>query len=332
MIKIESNNAGENLAKVLNFYGLLEDTREYKIMCPWHGDVNPSMKINLNDGSFFCFGCGLSGDALRFVMLANKEVDDLRACKRYYKILRSKKSKGIKLSAKQGTRSTEENKQAIIEAEDYYYGLKSIDWREEDSDLKDYMLGRGFTAEILTKAKAKYTYNNSYPIIFPMYDMKVFKGWVCRTTEKRIEKRRKYLYNEGFSRSNTLVGRYDSETVMVVEGYMDYMKAKMFGVRYVVALLGWKATDNQIKKLKAKGVKYIISALDNDKYGNEGTIYLKKFFEVIRFQYPEDKKDMGDLDNKAFGIANNKTKKLYRRVKDGISRQHQKSGKKVRVK
>lgn len=97
-----------------------------------------------------------------------------------------------------------------------------------------------------------------------------FKGWVCRTTVKEIEQKRKYLYNTGFSRANTVVGNYGSEKyVIIVEGYMDMLKFLQFGVDNVCAIFGWKMSDNQFKKLKASGIKFVISALDNDECGKK---------------------------------------------------------------
>jgi DNA primase len=219
VVQIETNKGGNELAKVLHYYGLLEGESEFKIVCPFHEDVNPSMKVDLADGSFFCFGCGASGNALKFVMLANKGLDDLEACKKYYKILHSKKVRHIKV--KHVVKAKQTNEQALIIASDYYYGLKTIDWTKEDGPEREYMRKRGFTAKTLNKCKAKLTYNKAYPIVFPMLDLHEFKGWVCRTNLKRIEQKRKYLYNEGFSRSNTLVGDYNSKVVVLVEGYMD---------------------------------------------------------------------------------------------------------------
>lgn len=310
MVQIELKIGPNELAKVLHFYGYLEDTEEYKKCCPFHdNDINPSMKINLKDGDFFCFGCGESGDALKFVTLANKKLDELHACMLYYEILKSNKVEHIKVNYKKETRY--DNKQAINEAHDYYYGLKTEDWKE-DSWEREYMNMRGFSNKTLRLCKAKLTYNESYPIIFPMYDLNKFKGWVCRTDVKAIEKKRKYLYNEGFSRSSTLVGNYNSEVVVLVEGYMDRLKMRQFGIKHVCAILGWKITDEQIDKLKKQGVKTIISALDNDVSGKKGTIYLKQFFNVIQFQFPKDCKDPGDMDSKTFKIAYLKTKKLFR--------------------
>ena len=43
----------------------------------------------------------------------------------------------------------------------------------------------------------------------------------------------------------------------------------------------------------------VVSALDNDDKGNKGTEYLKRFFEVIRFPYPEGVKDTGEMSEEA---------------------------------
>lgn len=316
-----TNNAigSEALAKVLYHYGLLEGDGEFKIVCPFHDDVNASMKVNLHDGSFYCFGCNVSGDALQFVKLANKKIDDLHACIEMYKILRSNSVRSIKVTRQ--ARPKPDDKQALIEAHDYYYGLKTIDWIHDKSDERKYMEKRGFGPTTLIKCKAKLTYNDSYPIIFPLIDLNEFRGWVCRTTTKSIEEKRKYLYNTGFSRRNTLVGNYSAKTVVLVEGYMDYLKMKQLGIEHVAAILGWKLTEQQITKLKKAGVETIISALDNDTCGEKGTKYAQKFFNVVRFQFPNGVKDPGDLDKSNFDKANLNTKQLYRRQKsNGINR------------
>ena len=45
-------------------YGL-DVKRNNMIVCPFHDDSDPSMK--LNDDYFYCFGCGASGDVIDFV-------------------------------------------------------------------------------------------------------------------------------------------------------------------------------------------------------------------------------------------------------------------------
>lgn len=283
------------------------------------------MMIDYEVGKFFCFGCNVSGDAMKFVNLMEKKLDDLQSCIKYYKIINGKKSReirGIKLHHK----TKIEDSDARNEAHDYYYGLKTIDWTEDSEEfgnVKDYMMDRGFRPTTLNKAKAKYTYNVSYPIVFPMIDNGKFKGWVCRTNLKHVEEKRKYLYNTGFSRRNTLVGYYKgNEPVFVVEGYMDKLKLNQYGLKRVVAILGWKITAEQIEKLKAQGIVTVISALDSDECGRKGTQYLGKHFNVVPFQYQTGCKDPGELNKKLYKLSYKNTLTKLKEHKNEHTERH----------
>ena len=73
---------GKELAKVLIYYGTISDVTvsEFNINCPFHNDPNPSMRIKLSEGTYFCFGCGLFGNAYDFVRNANPELNELQCC------------------------------------------------------------------------------------------------------------------------------------------------------------------------------------------------------------------------------------------------------------
>lgn len=58
---------------------------------------------------------------------------------------------------------------------------------------------------------------------------------------------------------------------------MDMLKLIQFGEENVIALFGWKATENQINKMKKAGIKKIICATDNDDCGVKGYHYLRNF-------------------------------------------------------
>lgn len=305
---------GIGLAKVLAYYGI--ELKE-KIICPFHGDINPSMKIDLVNGTFYCFGCGLSGNAYDFVKAAEKDkcLNDLEYLLLTFKIIKSNKIEKIQyIQGNVIDKSPEYYKESLEEAKYYYESLRTINWKKDEyKDIIDharkYMIDRGFTLNTLNNCKAKYTYNDSYEVIFPMYDNKKFKGWVCRTTKKDIEKKRKYLYNTGFHRRTTLVGDYRGQKVVyIVEGYMDWLKARQFGIKNAVAILGWKMTQEQEIKLKEEGVQIIISALDNDEYGRKGTDHLmRRFNKVVRFAYLKGYKDLGEMSAEQFNKMNNKT-------------------------
>lgn len=312
---------GDELAKVLWHYNLIPNTTSFsqKIVCPFHEDVNPSLIVNLECGTWFCFGCNQAGDAKKFVKLMEAKyngLNDLQACKKYIQILKSSKCSDITLN-RSLVKQKPLQRDLYNEAYDYYHGLKRIIWDDSETpeviEAKDYMMKRGFTSKTLTKCKAKATYDKSYGIIFPMLDNGKFKGWVCRTMVKSIEQQRKYLYNTGFSRATTLVGSYGTKDyVFVVEGYMDRLKFVQFGEENVVAILGWKMSAQQIQKLKDKGVTKVISALDNDECGRKGTEFLKKHFDVTRFRYLKGVKDPGDMTEALFKKMLNKTMKDFK--------------------
>ena len=320
------NEQGTKLAKVLWYYNLIPSTTSLsqKIVCPFHKDINPSMIVNLEDGSWFCFGCNLTGDAVKFVKLMETQhngLNDLQAYKKYLQILKSSKCSNIKLERSQ-VKQKSFQKDLYNEAYDYYHGLRKVNWRDsgesEVISARDYMIKRGFNPRTLAKCGAKVTYNQSYGLIFPMLDNKKFKGWVCRTMVKSIEEKRKYLYNEGFSRATTLVGTYGAKNyVFVVEGYMDRLKFVQFGEDNVVAILGWKMSPQQIQKLKDKGITKVISALDNDDCGKKGTEFLKKHFEVTRFAYLKGVKDPGEMTQESFNKMLRRTMKIFKNNQGG---------------
>lgn len=314
------NEKGTKLAKVLWYYNLIPSTASLsqKIVCPFHEDVNPSMIVNLEDGSWFCFGCNLTGDAVKFVKLMEREhngLNDLQAYKKYLQILKSDKCSSIELD-RSLVKQKPLQRQLYNEAYDYYHGLKRTIWDDPETpeiiSARNYMKGRGFNSGTLQKCGAKITYNQNYGLIFPMLDNGKFKGWVCRTMVKSIEEKRKYLYNEGFSRATTLVGTYGTKDyVFVVEGYMDRLKFIQFGEENVVAILGWKMSPQQIQKLKDKGITKVISALDNDECGKKGTKFLQKHFEVTRFTYLKGVKDPGEMTQKSFDKMLKRTMKNF---------------------
>ena len=42
--------------------------RNYSACCPFHQEKTPSFTVSPDKQFYYCFGCGASGDALRFVM------------------------------------------------------------------------------------------------------------------------------------------------------------------------------------------------------------------------------------------------------------------------
>lgn len=244
--------------------------------------------------------------------------NDLQGCKKFFQILKSDECSRIRIQRVEKVKKT--SKQMYAEAYDYFHGLSKVNWRkksdlDEVNEVRSYMVKRGFTTSTLNKIDARVTFSKNYELIFPMLDNGKFKGWVCRTNIPEVEQKRKYLYNKGFRRKTSLIGNYgDNEVLFVVEGFMDRLKFIQFGVNNVVAILGWKASLHQIEKIKSKkNIKYIVSALDNDKCGIKGSKYLENIFKekYVRFAYLKGVKDPGEMSKETFD-------KMYRKTMNKI--------------
>ena len=297
----------------LKHYNIYQEDDQYKIICPFHGDKNPSLQINKQTGFFYCYGCGLSGGAFELVKNYEPNLSPIEIYKKLHSFVKEGKGDIGGRDVYTYTNlpythsfvdSKVKYKEGIKLAKDFYFNLPETNWYklpEEAIPILRYMKRRGFTTSTLKKFGAKFTYNKNYPIVFPMYDNGIFRGYVMRTDDPTVEDQRKYMYNKEFRRRITLPGDYKNSTVILVEGFLDMLKAKQYGIKYVAAVLGWKLTSEQFEKLKRCGVKTIICALDNDECGRKGYKYLKRIcsvnhISVKRIRYPKTMKDMGDFN------------------------------------
>jgi DNA primase len=67
-----------NLVTIVSKYVLLEESRRnLKGRCPFHKDLTTSLMVSPDKNIFKCFGCGMDGGPVEFVMLIeNKSRED----------------------------------------------------------------------------------------------------------------------------------------------------------------------------------------------------------------------------------------------------------------
>ena len=321
----------ETFALLLRHFGLYKPEELYKVVCPFHDDKNASMQISIPKAFYYCYGCGASGSSLELFkgfwkLKHNKTLTDLEARLKMQALLSrtydssyttssNTKEHSFSLLNQYNLQQKESYREGITEARQYFYNLPSPNWyrcssvpcvEQETIECKRYMLKRGFTPRTLTKAQAKPSLNKYYPIVFPLLENGIFRGYVMRTFDPEVEAQRKYMYNRGFKRERTLAGNFGIkhtgiQSVLIVEGYIDCLKVQQLGIHSVVAILGWKISGTQLEKLKRAGVKHIICGTDNDEAGRKGYKYLKliqkqqKWYKLSRVRFPESIKDFGDL-------------------------------------
>ena len=66
---IEEVKANINVVDVISGYvALKRHGRNYFGLCPFHNEKSPSFSVSESKQIFHCFGCGVGGDALGFLM------------------------------------------------------------------------------------------------------------------------------------------------------------------------------------------------------------------------------------------------------------------------
>ena len=293
------------------------------------------MQICIPKAFFYCYGCNASGSTLelylKYQQKEGRQISELQALKEISKICKAARN-GQKESISSVGSKTHNNiyniiysnnidnnsfvdskvgyKEGLSSARNYYNTLPNPNWykpsknetvAEETRECKAYMKGRGYSTKSLVEFQAKPSLNQKYPIVIPLLENGLFRGYVMRTFNKEIEQQRKYMYNSGFKRVLALPGKFKKQQpILLVEGYLDCIAAIQLGVKYAAAILGWKVSSEQVQKLKKKGITKIICGLDNDEAGRKGYKYLKRIaklnnFSVVRVRYPKGIKDFGDL-------------------------------------
>ena len=282
------------VARGKNFFGV----------CPFHDDSNPSMCVSREKQIYTCFSCHATGNVFTFLM--NYEHMDFRETLRYLG-----EKVGVDVSsvhiAKKNTKFDpfydaysfslkyfQNNllSKAGVNARNYL-AKRNID----DSVIKEFEIGLSLdTSDDLTKLLTSKKYDLASlnqiglssdardvyidRIMFPLYDLsgKVvgFSGRIYKdnglnkylnTKETPIFKKGQLLYHYHIAKEECRL----KKSVIVMEGFMDVIRASTIGVRNTVALMGTALTHEQLQLLKRLS-NNIILCLDGDDPGVHATL------------------------------------------------------------
>lgn len=107
----------------------------YKGLCPFHSERTPSFHINPQRGLYHCYGCGVGGSSLDFLM-AYRKLDFMEAVD----ILAAQV--GVSLPRTSRGQTTERIPEALILARDWYHNV--LLHRPEAEPARQYLRERGF--------------------------------------------------------------------------------------------------------------------------------------------------------------------------------------------
>lgn len=282
------------VARGKNFFGV----------CPFHDDSNPSMCVSREKQIYTCFSCHATGNVFTFLM--NYEHIDFREALRYLGEKVGVNVSGISIARKNtkydsfyeaysfSLKYFQNNLQSKIGKDARsYLAARKIDEKvikefeiglslDSSDDLTKLLTSKKYDLGVLNRIGLSSDARDIYidRIMFPLYDLggKVvgFSGRIYKdngqnkylnTKETPIFKKGQLLYHYHIAREECRL----KKSVILMEGFMDVIRASTIGIRNTVALMGTALTHEQLELIKRLS-NNVILCLDGDDPGVHATL------------------------------------------------------------
>ena len=296
---------------------LVKKGKNFFCICPFHDDTNPSMSVSREKQIYTCFTCHATGNVFTFLM--NYDKMSFPEALKYLGDKVGVDTKGVKLEK---TESKFQKFYEMYDLTSKYYQNNLLSSYGEEA--RKYLTNRGLNKDIIKKfqvglslpnnndltellVKKKYDIAdlnkyglsvNNYDIykdriMFPLFDIsgKVigFSGRIYKnideakyinTKETPIFIKGEQLYNYHIAKESVRTSKY----LIIMEGFMDVIRASTIGLDNCIALMGTALTHEQMKLIKRLS-NNITLCLDGDKPGQSaaykiGEEFLKEGIEV----------------------------------------------------
>jgi DNA primase len=284
--------------------------RNYKACCPFHHEKTASFTVSLDKQIYHCFGCGVGGNAINFLMqyerLEFPEAVEFLA-RKCGVVLPLKKSRDPK-NAEQASQLRKINELAVTiysnnlhssagsgardylikrgikqeTAKQFRLGFARDSWDELLSGLrsKDFSLSEIEKAGLIIPKEGGGFYDRfRNRVIFPIFDIKnSCIGFGARVTDssnpKYINSPETFLYKKGKNLYGLNLAKdavRESDFVAVVEGYLDCVIPFQHGLHNIVASLGTALTQDQARLIK-RYTRNVVMIYDGDMAGETATL------------------------------------------------------------
>lgn len=278
----------------------------YMGLCPFHSEKTPSFSVSPSKSIFKCFGCGVGGDVITFVMkrenlsfpeavefLAEKYNVRLEVYKDENKEAREKRNRLYEINREAGLhflKNYEASQKTQLYLKNrmlsdktirsYGIGYSKDSW----TDLYDHLTKMGYREDELLELNLISKSKNGNCIdrfrdrvMFPIINRNNrIIGFGARTfgdaKPKYLNSRETPIFHKGSNVFNiNIISRESArERIILVEGYMDVISLYNSGINYSVASLGTSLTIDQANIIK-KMAKDIYICYDSDSAGINAT-------------------------------------------------------------
>ena len=275
--------------------------REFKACCPFHDEKTPSFTVSPGKGFYHCFGCGMHGTAIGFLMeydhmsfveaiesLASTMGVDVprdetdRPARRYDELfsLMSNVDKHWRAELRDHPKAVDYLKQRGIDGETarrFGIGYAPDGWSNvldkfgKTTEAADRLLATGL---IIRKDNGKHYDRFRERIMFPIRDQRGrcigFGGRAIGDNEpKYLNSPETVLFHKG----RELYGLYEArqalrqiDRLVVVEGYMDVVALVRHGIEFATATLGTATTADHLNRL-FRVTENVVFCFDGDRAG-----------------------------------------------------------------
>jgi len=302
MIDNASIESLKNSIDIIDVVGSFVELRKaganYKANCPFHGEKTPSFVVSPSKQIYHCFGCGVGGDSIKFLM----ELEKLTYPESIEKLANMF---NFSLTYTKGTSDYSDAKR-VLEAIGQWY-VKKL---SQNQTSMSYLLERGVSQSSIEKFEIGYVpsgsevmsfLNNAHlplpkameagiiaqsenaqgfyarlveRITFPIHSTSGgIVGFGGRTITNHPAKYINSPQTKLFNKSRLLYGYhlakesiYKNKKLIVCEGYLDVVMFHQAGFTEAVAGMGTALTTEHLPMLR-KGEPKIILAYDGDKAG-----------------------------------------------------------------
>lgn len=298
----EIRNKVDIVEVISKYIPLTQRGKNYFGVCPFHDDHSPSMSVSQEKQIFTCFSCGASGNVFTFV-------SDYEHIGFYDAVRLLGNQVGYNLGNAKVTKNKNAESYEIYEQACKYYqnslntslgknANEYLDKRQIDKEtikkfkiglsvsktsLTDYLISKGYSLKKLIElglSNENGTDLFTNRIMFPLYDLEgnvvAFSGRIYNTKDgsKYINTKETPIFKKGnilYNYHNAKEMLKKNSSVIVMEGFMDVIRANTIGITNCIATMGTALTKQNANLLK-KMADNIILCFDGDKAGEEATV------------------------------------------------------------
>lgn len=303
--KIDEIKSVADIVSVIGDYVELKRAgSNYVGLCPFHNEKTPSFSVSPSKGIFHCFGCGVGGDVISFIMqkegLSYPEAIKFLADKL-----------GILVETNEVNKEKYEHRKKLFEINNeaklfYYKNLLINDipkdyikkrnlnnnlinkfiigYADGKNSLYRHLLQKGYQKDdiievgLINQDEKGNVYDKfRNRLMFPIIDIRGnvigFGGRALADSRAKYMNspqslaydKSKNVYGVSNLKNSTKVGK-----IILVEGYMDVISLTNYGFDYAIASLGTSLTHDQAKLIK-RYCKNIYICYDGDSAGQKAT-------------------------------------------------------------